>query len=142
MKGPNRGFEAIAFLSIAGLCAWLVRCLTVQQKETMDSISKATKAVSDSASDQMTKMTTAFSTATGEITGKVSGLAETLILGRDLPNPNESLPTSSTESEPWSEPEIALSDLPVTATWAEEEEEAALRTGMPPPSYSPPNDLD
>jgi hypothetical protein len=126
----ERGFEALAFLSIAALCAWLVRCLTSQQQETMESIEKTTASIAST-----------FSQATGEITGKVSGLAETLILGRDLPSPSENWPTSRTESESSSEPEIALTDLPETAQWAAEEEELLQRTEMPWQSSSPPNDL-
>ena len=131
MRGSNRGFEALAFLSIATLCAWLIKCLTTQQQETMESIEKTTAGIAKT-----------FSQATGEITGKVSGLAETLILGRDLPSPNASLPTSEIELPSSSEPEIVLSDLPETARWAAEEEELLLKTEMPQPSWLPPKALD
>lgn len=138
----ERHFELLAFLSIAALCGWLVRCLRDQQQETMETITKATSTISQQATEQMASMTQAFTTATSEVTGKVSGLAETLILGRDSPSPSESLPTNSTESESWTEPEIELSDLPETARLAAEEEELVQRTEMPWQSSPQPNDLD
>lgn len=133
--------SGILVLALAALVAYLVSCLTRQQQEATETISKATQAVSEASKVQMATITETYSTTFQKMTERVTGLAEVLMLGRDSPTPNESNSTNLSESEPLREQEIDMSDLPASASWAAEEEERLQSTEMPwqlsmPPSVS------
>ena len=138
MREKSSGLLVIA---LCALVAYLVRCLTTQQAQTTSTIQKATEAVSEASKVQMETITETYSTTFQKMTERVTGLAEVLMLGRDSPTPSENNSTNSNESEPLREPEIDMSDLPASASWAAEEEERLQSTAMPwqlstPPSVS------
>ena len=138
MKGK---VDALMVAGLIGLTAYLVRCLKDQQTTTMSSVTKVTETVTGQATDQMDRISMAFSTVNREAIGRVSLLAETILLGRDLPNQSESLPTNLNVVESLPDTEIDWSDLPETAQWAAEEEESLPLTTMPWQSSSLPDDL-
>lgn len=121
--------RSLVVLILALLCAWLVKCLTDQEK---------TESISP---DLMRAMTKEYSTTFSEVTKGVTDLAETLILGRDLPSPSENLPTNSIVEPSDRLPSIDLNDLPETARWADEAEQEVLNP-TPWQSSTPPNDLE
>ena len=133
--------SGLLVLALCALVAYLVRCLTVQQSETTETISKATEAVSEASKVQMATITETYSTTFQKMTERVVGLAEVLMLGRDSPTSSETSSMNSSESEQPREQEIDLSDLPASASWAAEEEARLQSTEMPwqlsmPPSVS------
>ena len=139
MKGR---VDALMVAGLIGLTAYLVRCLKDQQTTTMSSVTKVTETVTGQATDQMDRISMAFSTVNREAIGRVSLLAETILLGRDLPSQNVSLPTNLNVEENLPDTEIDWSDLPETAQWAVEEEELLHPTTMPWQSSSPPDDSE
>jgi hypothetical protein len=134
--------DALMVAGFLGLSAYLVRCLKDQQTTTMSSVTKVTETITGQATDQMDRISMAFSTVNREAIGRVSLLAETILLGRDLPSQSESLPTSSSEEESSPDTEIDWSGLPETAQWAAEEEELLPPTTMPWQSSLPHDDLE
>jgi hypothetical protein len=133
--------SGLLVLALAALVAYLVSCLTRQNKEMTDSIAEATKQVSEASKVQMATITETYSTTFQKMTERVTGLAEVLMLGRDSPTPSETSSTNSNESEQPKEQEIDMSDLPASASWAAEEEERLHSTEMPwqlsmPPTVS------
>lgn len=121
--------NSVVVLILALLCAYLVKWLI--NTTNTESIS----------SDLVKQMTKEYSKTFSEVTKGVTDLAETLILGRDLPSPSESLPTSGIETPSETPPSIDLSDLPETARWAAEAEQEVLTT-MPWQSSTLPGDLE
>lgn len=131
--------SGLLVLCLAALVAYLVSCLTRQNKEMTDSIATATKQVSEASKAQMATITETYSTTFQKMTERVTGLAEVLMLGRDSPMPNESNSTNSSESEQPREQEIDMSVLPASASWAAEEEARLQSTEMPWQLSMPPN---
>lgn len=125
----DRSLTAVMFLGLAALCAYLVRCLTSTTQT--DSIPIET----------MKSMTAEYSKTFSEVTKGVTDLAETLILGRDLPISNDNSQTNRTDEQNETTPSIDLNDLPETARWAAEAEEEVLTT-MPWQSSKPLDDLE
>lgn len=120
----------------------MVKVLRDQQTETISAVTEATKTITDAGTNQMTATSASFTTAIREVTGRVSTLAEVILLGRDSQSQNENSQTNSTEQESLNEPEIDLSDLPETASWAAEEEGYLPPTTTPWQSSQPLNDLE
>lgn len=134
--------SSLIFIAFSILVGYLVRCLVQQQKTMTDSISEATLTTSKTASDQMASMSQHYEKMFVQTTSRVTGLAEVLILGRDSPSPNESLQTSSTDSESLDTPPPDWSDMPETARLAAEEELVVQSTEMPWQSSTQPDVLD
>ena len=104
-------------MALVALIEEMVKSSKESQTETLKAVEQTTTAISLS-----------FTTSLREVAERLTTMTESLLLGRDSPPTNESLPTNENESESSNEPEIDLSDLPETAAWAQEEEDSLLMT--------------
>jgi hypothetical protein len=119
----------------------MIRCLSRSQIQTKEAVDSVARTLSDQATHSMTAMSTSYTTSLREVTQRLVGLTELWMVGRDSPTLNENSQTNSNEPATSPEPEIALSDLPESATWASEEEDL-LQTTMPWQSSTPLQDSE